>query len=158
LESSHPQAAPDGGPVEDALQQALAAEPLHGPALLRLHLRATSAPADALLHSPLAHALVAAMRARFERSQKRPEGMLGALRLAAAQEHESGDAAGALATYHELRGFAPDHPALLGLEETLSATAWRAGQAMEIIEHELQNEADYDVRFALLLQAGEYLE
>lgn len=158
LESAYPQATPGGGPVEDSLQRALAAEPYHGPALLRLHLRATSAPSEALAHSPLVHSLVAALRARFEASQKRPEAMMWALRLAAAQEHESGDAPGALATYHELRGFAPAHPALVGLEETLSATAWRAGQAMEIIEHELASEADYDVRFALLLQAGEYLE
>lgn len=158
LESAYPQATPGGGPVEDSLQRALAAEPYHGPALLRLHLRAASAPSEALAHSPLVHSLVAALRARFEASQKRPEAMMWALRLAAAQEHESGDAPGALATYHELRGFAPAHPALIGMEETLSATAWRAGQAMEIIEHELASEADYDVRFALLLQAGEYLE
>jgi tetratricopeptide (TPR) repeat protein len=158
LETAYPQPLPGGGPVEDSLQRALAAEPSHGPALLRLHLRAAAAPSEALAHSPLVHTLVAALRTRFESSQKRPEGMMWALRLAAAQEHESGDAPGALATYHELRGFAPAHPALLGLEETLSATAWRAGQAMEIIEHELASEADYDVRFALLLQAGEYLE
>lgn len=158
LETTYPQATPGGGPVEDSLRRALAAEPYHGPALLRLHLRAASAPSEALAHSPLAHSLVAALRSRFEASHKRPEAMMWALRLAAAQEHESGDAPGALATYHELRGFAPAHPALVGLEETLSATAWRAGQAMEIIEHELASEADYDVRFALLLQAGEYLE
>lgn len=158
LERSHPQAAPSSGPVEESLQRALAVEPGHGPALLRLHQRAVAMPGEALAHSPLAHNLVAALRTRFEASQKRPEGMMWALRLAAAQEHESGDASGALLTYRELRRIAPDHPVLLGLEETIGSTAWRAGQAMDIIEHELAHEADYDVRFALLLQAGEYLE
>ena len=159
LTSSHPQATIDGGPVEDSLQRALTAEPGHGPALLRLHLRAASAPGDALAHSPLAHALVAALRARL---RDQPE---------AARGHDVGAAARRRpgARVRRCRRGAFDLPRAARLcprppgavrprrdavGDRLAGRPrrWRSSSTSS------PHEADYDVRFALLLQAGEYLE
>ena len=153
-----PQVATDGGPVEESWQRALQAEPMFGPALWRLYLRLQSASPESLPKSPLAKALVSATRARMTEAQQRPQMMLWALRTAALQEHEAGDPAGALQTISQLRSLVPQHPALLGLDETLFTTAWRAGHALQLIERELASDPDFDSRFALLLQAGEQLE
>jgi len=154
----HASAAPTLGPVEQSWQRALSKEAAHGPALLGLHLRALTVPAEALAHSPLSQVLVDSLHKRMELAAGRPEAMLWALRLGAAQEHEAGDAASALFTYKHLRTFAGDHSALLGLEDTLFVTAWRAGQALELIERRLHDEEDPDQRYALLILAGEHLE
>jgi len=131
---------------------------MFGPALWRLYLRLQSASPESLPKSPLAKALVSATRARMTEAQQRPQMMLWALRTAALQEHEAGDPAGALQTISQLRSLVPQHPALLGLDETLFTTAWRAGHALQLIERELASDPDFDSRFALLLQAGEQLE
>ena len=146
------------GPVEDSLRRALLAEPGYGPALSALHLRALSTPPDQLAHSPLVHVVLDGLRTRMERASGRPEALLWALRLGAAQEFEARDAASALQTYKHLRQFAPDHAALVGLEDTLFVTAWRAGHALDSLEHELQVEQDPDRRYALLILSGEQLE
>jgi tetratricopeptide (TPR) repeat protein len=164
LEAGYPKTAPDGGPVEESWSRALAAMPEHGPALLRLHLRALAAPPAALAHSMLAHSLAETGRVLLERAAaaQRPEAVVRALRLAATQEHELQDPAGALATYQKVRGLAKEHPALLGLEDALFVTAWRAGAALPLMERQLDgrpvHEQDPDQRFALLLLSGELLE
>lgn len=158
LAQSHPVPAPDGGPVEDSWQRALAAEPMHASALLSLHLRALAAPKDAVAHSPLAHAVVAALRARLDASAGRPAAMLWALRLAAAQENEARDAAGALLTLRQLRAQVPEHASLLGLEDTLFVTAWRGGQALELLDRDIAKDPDLETQYALQMLAGEQLE
>ncbi|MFO0573039.1 MAG: hypothetical protein U1A78_03495 [Polyangia bacterium] len=162
LEAGYPKVAPDGGPVEDSWSRALAALPEHAPARLRLHLRALTAPPAALAHSMLAHSLATTERVLLERAADRPEAVVRALRLAATQEHELQDPAGALATYRKARGLAKEHPALLGLEDALFVTAWRAGAALPLMERQLDgrpvHEQDPDQRFALLLLSGELLE
>jgi tetratricopeptide (TPR) repeat protein len=154
----HATPVPSLGPVEQSWQKALASDSGHGPALLSLQLRALTAPVDSLAHSALVHVLFDGLRKRMEQAMGRPEAMLWALRLGAVQEHEASDAASALLTYKQLRSFAPNHSALLGLEDTLFVTAWRAGQAFELIERRLQQEPDSDQRYALLILAGEQLE
>lgn len=158
LAAHHPGVQTSLGPVEDSFRRALLAEPGYAPALNALHLRALSTPPDQLAHSPLAHLVLDGLRTRMERASGRPEAMLWALRLGAAQEFEARDAASALLTYKHLRQFAPDHAALVGLEDTLFVTAWRAGHAFDSLEHELQVEQDPDRRYALLLLSGEQLE
>jgi len=158
LLAHHPNAVPNLGEVEQSWQKALASEPLHGPALLSLHLRALTLPNDALAHSPLIHVICDTLRLRMDRAGGRPEAMLWALRLGAAQEHEARNAADALLTYKHLRTFAPDHSVLIGLEDTLFVTAWRAGHALDLLERQLQTEEDPDQRYALLMLAGEQLE
>ena len=146
------------GPVEDSFRRTLLAEPGHAAALLALHLRALNTPPDQLAHSPLVHVVLDGLRTRMEKASGRPEAMLWALRLGAAQEFEARDAASALMTYKHLRTFAPEHAALVGLEDTLFVTAWRAGHAIDSLEHELQVEQDPDRRYALLILSGEQLE
>lgn len=162
LASSYPKVGPDGGPVEESWINAITAQPEHGPALLQLHLRAMTAAPEALAHSVLARALVTAQRVRLASAGGRPEAAVRALRLAATQEHEVHDPAGALDTYQKLRQSAPKHPALLGLEDTLFVTAWRAGAALPLMERQLDErpaiDQDPDQRFALLLLTGEQLE
>lgn len=153
-----PTVQPSLGPVEDSFRRALLAEPGYAPALNALHLRALSTPPEKLAHSPLVHVVLDGLRTRMERASGRPEALLWALRLGAAQEFEARDAASALLTYKHLRQFAPDHAALVGLEDTLFVTAWRAGHALDSLEHELQVEQDPDRRYALLLLSGEQLE
>ena len=158
LSDSHPAAQPSLGPVEDSFRRTLLVEPGHTGALLALHLRALNTPPDQLAHSALVHVVLDGLRTRMEKAGGRPEAMLWALRLGAAQEFEARDAASALMTYKHLRTFAPGHPALVGLEDTLFVTAWRAGHAIDSLEHELQVEQDPDRRYALLILSGEQLE
>ncbi len=158
LSASQPTAQTSLGPVEDSFRRTLLAEPGHTAALLALHLRALNAPSDQLAHSPLVHVVLDGLRTRMEKASGRPEAMLWALRLGAAQELDARDAASALMTYKHLRTFAPDHAALVGLEDTLFVTAWRAGHSADSLEHELQVEQDPDRRYALLLLLGEQLE
>ncbi len=147
-----------GGLIEQSWQRALISEPGHGPALLGLQLRILAAAGEATPQSPALRSLLETLRLRMEQAMGRPEAMLWALRLAATQENEAADAAGALLTYKQLRAFAGDHSALLGLEDTLFVTAWRAGQAFELVEQRLQQEQDPEQRYALYMLSGELLE
>lgn len=158
LAEHHPTVQTSLGPVEDSFRRALLAEPGYAPALNALHLRALATPPEQLAHSPLIHVVLDGLRTRMERASGRPEALLWALRLGAAQEFEARDAASALLTYKHLRQLAPDHAALVGLEDTLFVTAWRAGHAFDSLEHELHVEQDPDRRYALLLLSGEQLE
>lgn len=158
LSGSHTAVQPSLGPVEDSFRRTLLADPGHAAALLALHLRALHCPPDQLAHSPLVHVVLDGLRTRMEKAGGRPEAMLWALRLGAAQEFEARDAASALMTYKHLRTFAKEHAALVGLEDTLFVTAWRAGHAVDSLEHELQVEQDPDRRYALLILLGEQLE
>ncbi len=158
LSGSHTAAQPSLGPVEDSFRRTLLADPGHAAALLALHLRALHSPPDQLAHSPLVHVVLDGLRTRMEKAGGRPEAMLWALRLGAAQEFEARDAASALMTYKHLRTFAKEHAALVGLEDTLFVTAWRAGHAIDSLEHELHVEQDPDRRYALLILLGEQLE
>ena len=58
----------------------------------------------------------------------------------------------------ELRPIADGMPGLMGLDDWIYTTAWRAGQGLDLIERELSQDPDSDTRYALLLLAGEQLE
>ena len=158
LSSIQPTPVPEGGPVEESFRQALLAEPGHIPALLRLSLRAQSTDRQALRHSPISRFVTSGLRTQFERNQGKPSQPLWGTLLALSEELDADEPTLALKTYRELRKWADTLPSLLGLDDWIYVTAWRAGQGLDLVERELSQNPDSDTRYALLLLAGEQLE
>ncbi len=158
LSSIQPTPVPEGGPVEESFRQALLAVPGHLPALLRLSLRAQSTDRQALRRSPLSRFVTSGLRMQFDRHQGRPSQPLWGTQLALSEELDADEPTLALKTYRELRKWADKLPSLLGLDDWIYVTAWRAGEGLDLVERELSLNPDSDTRYALLLLSGEQLE
>lgn len=162
LSALHPRVSDSGGPVEDSLQWALLLEPAHDPALLGLYERVLAEqPERSVRNSVVTRLLLTQLRERLLAATGRPEAVLLLLRLAALQEQQAEDPAGALGTLNLLRSLAPALPGADVVEETLLQLARRArdlGALRSLLEGELAREEDPDLRFALLLQIGELCE
>ena len=158
LASIQPTPVPEGGPVEESYRQALLAEPGHIPALLRLQLRALATDRTALQHSPLSRFVTSGLQTQFAIKKGSPSQPWWGIKLAVTEESDANEPAAALKTYRELRPIADVVPGLMGLDDWIYTTAWRAGQGLDLIERELSQDPDSDTRYALLLLAGEQLE
>jgi tetratricopeptide (TPR) repeat protein len=158
LASITPTPSPDGGAVEESYRQALLAEPDHTMALLRLELRAQLADRASLRRSALSRFVTSGLRTRFERTKGTPAQPWWGIKLAVATEVDADEPALALRCYRELRQLTDGLPSLIGLDDWMYVTAWRAGQGLDLLERELSQDPDSDTRYALLVLAGEQLE
>ena len=149
---------PEVGPIEESYRQTLLAEPLHIRALLRLELMLAQIPKERVRRSSLSNVVTAALLARYVETAKGPSKRAWGLRLATAQEFDASEPLLALRTYRDLMQMSDGDPSLMGLDDWTYITAWRAGEALSVLERELAQDPDSDTRYALLILSGEQLE